>query len=127
MLRLYVSAVCPSLRCLFHHHENKRAPCLSVFAKGRDMNTLIVRSLGRSATRRAGLRQRGRIFFVACLPGTYSSSRLAGTRQRDRAIFSRPAQAGLTTSSVFICSAGLMQPPRKRLVSIMIANFDNVD
>ena len=59
----------------------------------------------RYAPLRAGLRQRGRNFFFAYLPGTYASSRLAGTRQRDRAIFSRPAQAGLTTSRVFLCSA----------------------
>jgi hypothetical protein len=37
-------------------------------------------------------------------PGTYSSARKRAS-ETYRAIFSRPAQAGLTTSSVFICSA----------------------
>jgi hypothetical protein len=48
----------------------------------------------RSAALRAGLRQCGRNLFL-CLPGAYSSSRLRRNSETYRAIFSRPAKAGL--------------------------------
>lgn len=65
--------------------------------------------------------RKGVIFL--CLPGTYSSSWLRQNSETYRAIFSRPAQAGLTTAAYSFALHVLCSLRAKRLVSMTDRQF----